>query len=116
MRHQQAHLPRRVKKSLGGLPLSIKEQMEYYMGAKLLEVGVNPKEPFYSWSCEEEGDEYIWTYSAYWGDLKEEKMREKAAKQAAKQGTSPDAAPQHAAQPEAPAATQPKRKFWNLFG
>lgn len=134
MKHQQAHLPRRVKKSYGGLPISIKEQMEYYMGAKLLEVGVDPQEPFYSWSCEEEGEDYVWTYSAYWGDLKEEKMREKAAKKAAKQAQSGEnvssvgstnatqtgaGSSTAVATPEPkPADTppKPKRKFWNLFG
>lgn len=122
-KHQQAHLPRRVKKSLGGLPISIKEQMEYYMGAKLLEVGVNPKDPFYTWSCEEEGEDYVWTYSAYWGELKEEKMREKAAQKASKaQGTAKAANPGSstpATPTQAPApvpAAPPKRKFWNLFG
>jgi hypothetical protein len=83
-KHNQAHLPRRIKKSVGGLPLSVKEQMEYYMGAKLIEVGVNPKSAYYRWSCEEEGEDMIWTYSAYWGELKEQMLQEKAAKQASK--------------------------------
>ncbi|WP_353259985.1 hypothetical protein [Prochlorothrix hollandica] len=118
-KHNQAHLPRRIPKSQGGLPISIKEQMEYYMGAKLLEVGVNPKEPFFSWSCEEEGDEQVWTYSAYWGELKEEKLREKAAKQAAKAQATGKAAIASVSAPEPPQAENPeppKRKFWNLFG
>ena len=58
--------------------------IEYYMGAKLIEVGVNPKSAYYRWSCEEEGEDMIWTYSAYWGELKEQMLQEKAAKQASK--------------------------------
>lgn len=45
-----------------------KKQMEYYMGAKLIEVGVNPKSATYRWSVTSEGNDETWTYSAYWGD------------------------------------------------
>lgn len=76
----QAHLPRKVPKSLGGLPLSIKEKMEYYMGAKLMEVGVNPKSAIYRWSAEEEGDYQLWTYSAYWDESKEQFLQAEAEK------------------------------------
>ena len=48
-----------------------KKQMEYYMGAKLIEVGVNPKDAVYRWSSESSGSQERWTYSAYWGDSKE---------------------------------------------
>jgi hypothetical protein len=80
-RHTQAHLPRKLKKSLGGLPVSVKEKMEYYMGAKLLELGVNPNSAIYRWSQQDEGpDDVVWTYSAYWGDSKEQRLAEEQAK------------------------------------
>ena len=67
----QAHLPRRIKK--GGLDARTKQQMEYYMGAKLLEVGVDPQSDSvtYRWSARAEGEEEVWTYSAYWGDSRQ---------------------------------------------
>jgi hypothetical protein len=42
--------------------------MEYYMGAKLLEVGVNPKNTIYRWSSAMKGDQEVITISAYWGE------------------------------------------------
>lgn len=55
-----------------GYKLQKKDQMKYYMGAKLLEVGVNPKRCEYRWtvSRDQENQEETWTYSAYWGDSK----------------------------------------------
>jgi hypothetical protein len=37
-----------------------KRQMEYYMGAKLIEVGVNPNSAIYRWSVEIKGNNEIW--------------------------------------------------------
>ncbi len=45
------------------------------MGAKLIEVGVNPKSAIYRWSIETKGTNEVWTYSAYWGDSKEELLK-----------------------------------------
>ncbi len=45
-----------------------RSQMEYYMGAKLIEVGVNPKTAIYRWQTEIQGNNEVWTYSAYWGE------------------------------------------------
>lgn len=63
-----------------GLPPALKEknktQMEYYMGAKLIEVGVNPKSAIYRWSIEDKGNNEVWTYSAYWGDSKDKILAE----------------------------------------
>ncbi|WP_017307049.1 hypothetical protein [Spirulina subsalsa] len=52
-----------------------KRQMEYYMGAKLIEVGVNPKSAIYRWSVDNSNGKETWTYSAYWGDSKEKMMQ-----------------------------------------
>jgi hypothetical protein len=53
-----------------------KRQMEYYMGAKLIEIGVNPKSAIYRWSSETKGNNEVWTYSAYWGDSKEQFLKQ----------------------------------------
>ncbi len=52
-----------------------RQQMEYYMGAKLLEIGVDPKAAIYRWSKEDKGNNELWTYSAYWGDSKEQLLQ-----------------------------------------
>lgn len=72
-RHTQAHLTRTLKKNQPwGIRERTKSQMEYYMGAKLLEIGVEPKDAVYRWSLQvREGEEH-WTYSAFWGDSKEQ--------------------------------------------
>lgn len=49
-----------------------REQKEYYMGAKLIEIGVNPKDAIYRWSVKTTDTEENWTYSAYWGQSKED--------------------------------------------
>lgn len=46
------------------------QQKEYYMGAKLIEIGVNPKDAVYRWSVKTTDTEETWTYSAYWGQSK----------------------------------------------
>lgn len=50
-----------------------KRQQEYYMGAKLIEVGVDPQSPEieYRWWKNEEGNDIVYTYSAYWGESKD---------------------------------------------
>jgi len=48
-----------------------KTQMKYYMDAKLIEVGVNPKDVIYRWSVNNNGTQETWTCSAYWGESKE---------------------------------------------
>ncbi len=53
-----------------------KRQMEYYMGAKLIEVGVNPKSAIFRWSLATSGNRETWTYSAYWGESKEELLQQ----------------------------------------
>ena len=69
----QAHMSRNLKRN-DSRPYKekIKNQMEYYMGAKLIEVGVNPQSAIYRWSLEIKNNQEIWTYSAYWGDSKEQ--------------------------------------------
>jgi hypothetical protein len=72
-KHTQAHMTRTIEKSRpSGLKDMTKRQMEYYMGAKLIEIGVDPKLAVYRWSMENKGNSEVWTYSAYWGDSKEQ--------------------------------------------
>ncbi|EDX75656.1 hypothetical protein MC7420_6311 [Coleofasciculus chthonoplastes PCC 7420] len=72
----QAHMSRTISKSQpSGAKDMTKRQMEYYMGAKLIEVGVNPKSAIYRWSVEDKGSREVWTYSAYWSDSKEELLQ-----------------------------------------
>ncbi|WP_088890153.1 hypothetical protein [Leptolyngbya ohadii] len=76
-KHTQAHLSRTIEKSK---PNSVrdmtKRQMEYYMGAKLIEIGIDPKLATFRWSVEEKGISEVWTYSAYWGDSMEKLLQE----------------------------------------
>lgn len=76
-KHTQAHLTRTVARSK---PPSVKDmtkrQMEYYMGAKLIEIGVNPQAATYRWAVEIKGNNEVYTYSAYWGDSKDKLLRE----------------------------------------
>lgn len=71
----QAHLERTLDKQQ---PLAdrqqVLKQMNYYMGAKLIEVGVNPNssEILYRWSVKTEGNEQTCTLSAFWGQSKAE--------------------------------------------
>ncbi|AFZ43702.1 hypothetical protein PCC7418_1513 [Halothece sp. PCC 7418] len=69
----QAHLERTINKDQ---PLEARQQelkkMNYYMGAKLLEVGVDPQSPeiLYRWSIKTQGNQQFCTLSAFWGDSK----------------------------------------------
>jgi hypothetical protein len=76
-KHTQAHLSRTIEKSK---PSSVrdmtKRQMEYYMGAKLIEIGIDPQAVIYRWSVEERGISEVWTYSAYWGDSREKLLQQ----------------------------------------
>lgn len=79
-KHTQAHMSRTIEKNH---PPALKErtkmQMEYYMGAKLLEIGVNPKSAIYRWSVEAKDSSEVWTYSAYWGDSREKLLQDEAS-------------------------------------
>ncbi len=69
----QAHLSRSLKRNQSAIVKQrTKDQMQYYMGAKLIEVGINPQSAIYRWSLEIKEEEEIWTYSAYWGESKEQ--------------------------------------------
>lgn len=78
----QAHMSKRIRKTD---PPMLKErtktQMEYYMGAKLIEVGVNPKSAIYRWAMEDKGAEELWTYSAYWDDSRARILEEEQGTQ-----------------------------------
>lgn len=76
-RPTQAHLTRTIERSRpSGAKELLKKQMEYYMGAKLIEVGVDPKSAVFRWSTEVKGVREVYTYSAYWGDSKRELAEE----------------------------------------
>jgi len=76
-RPTQAQMSRTMRKSQPDVVKDMtKRQMEYYMGAKLIEVGVNPNSAIYRWSVETKGNNEVWTYSAYWGDSKEQLLKQ----------------------------------------
>ncbi|MBE9167781.1 hypothetical protein IQ238_09705 [Pleurocapsales cyanobacterium LEGE 06147] len=71
-KHTQAHLSRTVNKNQpGDLLEQTKRQMKYYMGAKLIEIGINPKSALYRWSVSTQGNQHVWTISAYWDESKD---------------------------------------------
>ncbi len=71
-KHTQAHLTRTIDIDQ---PTALKQrtfhQMEYYMGAKLIEIGVDPKSAVYRWSVSRKDNQQVWTIKAYWGESKE---------------------------------------------
>jgi hypothetical protein len=76
-RPTQAHMSKTIGKNKPDAFKDLtKRQIEYYMGAKLIEVGVNPNSAIYRWSLETKGNNEIWTYSAYWGDSKEQLLKQ----------------------------------------
>ncbi|NEQ30456.1 MAG: hypothetical protein F6K04_05570 [Leptolyngbya sp. SIO4C5] len=72
-KHTQAHMSRSIPKAQSEfLKQRTLKQMEYYMGAKLIEVGVDPKSAIYRWETEDKGSNEEWTYSAYWDESRAE--------------------------------------------
>ncbi|MEM8673554.1 MAG: hypothetical protein AAGF83_06735 [Cyanobacteria bacterium P01_G01_bin.67] len=65
----QAHLERTISKND---PLEVRQQtlsqMQYYMGAKLVEVRVDPQKVIYRWSIKHQAEQQICTLSAFWGE------------------------------------------------
>ena len=79
-KHTQAHLTRTVSRNQPSAMLEkTQSQMEYYMGAKLMEMGVEPKSAIYRWSVSNKDDEKLWTLSAYWDEDKEKLLSGKMA-------------------------------------
>ncbi len=68
-RPTQAHLERTINRKD---PIEDRQktlnQMQYYMGAKLVEVRVDPQKVMYRWSVKDDGDLQTFTLSAFWGD------------------------------------------------
>ena len=65
----QAHLERIVNKNDSKeAKQNVMSQMPYYMGAKLLEVRVDPQSVLYRWSVEDRKNKQICTLSAFWGE------------------------------------------------
>jgi hypothetical protein len=76
-KHTQAHMSKAIDPNLPDfMKERTKNQMEYYMGAKLIEIGIEPKSAIYRWSTERKGTREVWTCSAYWGDSKEQILTE----------------------------------------
>lgn len=76
-RPSQAHMSKTINKNKPeAFKDMTKRQMEYYMGAKLIEVGINPKSAIYRWSSETNGNNEVWTYSAYWSNSKEQLLKQ----------------------------------------
>ncbi len=76
-RHTQAHISRTIdsNKSRAQVELT-KRQMKYYMGAKLIEIGVNPKSAIYRWAVAKKDNCVVLTLSAYWGESKQRLLTE----------------------------------------
>ncbi|MEL6494638.1 MAG: hypothetical protein AAFQ41_05880 [Cyanobacteria bacterium J06623_7] len=67
----QAHLERTInKKDPIEERQKVLSQMQYYMGAKLVEVRINPQKVTYRWSIENQDDKQICKLSAFWGESK----------------------------------------------
>ncbi|BAZ45490.1 hypothetical protein NIES4102_25140 [Chondrocystis sp. NIES-4102] len=68
-RPTQAHLERIINKND---PLNVRQQtlsqMQYYMGAKLIEVKIDPQAVMYRWSIKNQAEKQICTLSAFWGE------------------------------------------------
>ncbi|MGB3695257.1 MAG: hypothetical protein WA865_03655 [Spirulinaceae cyanobacterium] len=78
----QAHMSQTWSRNFSSAAKEMKKrQTEYYMGAKLIEVGINPKSAIYRWSAEQKGTQEVWTYSAYWGDSKDKLLQEEEGKE-----------------------------------
>ncbi len=72
VKHTQAQITRTVNKNQPSEVLEkTQNQMEYYMGAKLVEIEVDPKSAIYRWSVSNQDNEKLWTLTAYWGSDKE---------------------------------------------
>ncbi len=71
-RPTQAHLDRTIKNNQ---PKEAKQkilsQMQYYMGAKLIEVGIDPQAVTYRWSVKKKKEAQVCILSAFWGDSRE---------------------------------------------
>jgi hypothetical protein len=82
-KHTQAHITRTIASNKPDFfKTRTKEQMHYYMGAKLIEIGIEPKAVLYRWSMEAKGNNEVWTYSAYWGDSKDKLLQQESDAQA----------------------------------
>lgn len=78
-KHTQAQMSKLIEKAKPeGYKEMAKRQMEYYMGAKLIEIGINPKSAIYRWSVEDKGSRELWTYSAYWGETKDKILEQES--------------------------------------
>ncbi len=68
-RPTQAHLDRTIDKNQSReAKQKTLSQMQYYMGAKLIEVGIDPQAVLYRWSVKHQPNQQIFTYSAFWGE------------------------------------------------
>ncbi len=79
-KHTQAHLSRAIPKGQSEFfKKRTRDSMEYYMGAKLIEVGVNPKNTIYRWTSEIKGTKEVISVHAYWGESRKKIEAEEQA-------------------------------------
>ena len=79
-KHTQAHLSRAIPRGQSEFfKKRTRDSMEYYMGAKLIEVGVNPKNTIYRWTSEIKGTKEVISVHAYWGESREKIEAEERA-------------------------------------
>ena len=61
----QAHITKTVPKRYPEpYKARTRKQTEYYMGAKLLEVGVNPNKAIYRWTIQDAGPNEKWSHNS----------------------------------------------------
>ncbi|NET10262.1 MAG: hypothetical protein F6K09_35535 [Merismopedia sp. SIO2A8] len=78
-KHTKAHLTRKFLKTLSPDAKALeKRKMKYYMGAKLIEVGVDPQTAILRWDVASQGRMEVWTCRAYWGESKDAILREES--------------------------------------
>lgn len=71
-KHTKAHLTRKIAKRLSPDAKALeKDKMKYYMGAKLIEIGVDPKTAILRWNVNNQGRMEEWTCWAYWGESRD---------------------------------------------
>ena len=76
-KHTQAHMTRKVLKSLSPNAKALeKRKMKYYMGAKLIEIGVDPQSAILRWDVANQGRMEVWTCRAYWGESRDNILQE----------------------------------------
>ncbi|MGK7889890.1 MAG: hypothetical protein AB4042_11190 [Leptolyngbyaceae cyanobacterium] len=75
-KHTKAHLTRKIPTRLSANAKALeKDKMKYYMGAKLIEIGVDPKTAILRWNFSNQGRMEEWTCWAYWGESRDQVLQ-----------------------------------------